>query len=129
MIINQNILAILRTFSNLQKNLMKNFAPKRQLPKPLPLNFSAKFLTERKYLMNEIMKSINSQTNNKSQGNNGLTGKFYKHFSNELAPVLLHVYNSWGKLVLLPMVLLLEQESYLSYMKKVIKKMLQTTAP
>ena len=38
--------------------------------------------------LDEIIKSINSETNNKSPGNDGLTGKFYKHFSNEIAPVL-----------------------------------------
>ena len=43
----------------------------------------------------KIIKSINSETNNKSPGNDGLTAKFYKHFSNELAPVLLDVYDSW----------------------------------
>ena len=43
------------------------------------------------------MKSINSQTSNTSPGNDGLKGVFYKHFSNELAPVLLDVFDSWGK--------------------------------
>ena len=36
--------------------------------------------------------------NNKPPGNHGLTAGFCKHFSNELAPVLLDVYDSWGKL-------------------------------
>ena len=54
MIINQNILAIIQTFSNLQKKFMKNFTPKRQLPKLLMLNFLSKFLTERKYLMKNL---------------------------------------------------------------------------
>ena len=44
------------------------------------------------------MKSINSEINNKPPGNDGLTAEFYKHFSNELAPVLLDVYDPWGKL-------------------------------
>ena len=44
------------------------------------------------------MISWNSQTNNKSPGNDGLKAKFCKHFSNELAPVLLDVYDSWGNL-------------------------------
>ena len=44
------------------------------------------------------MISINSQTSSKSPGNDGLKAVFYKHFSNELAAVLLDVYNSWGKL-------------------------------
>ena len=108
MIINQNILAILKTFSNLQKVFMKQFAPRRQLPKLLLLNFLAKFLTERKYLMKnltfvrrkylyKITTSINSQTN-ESASNDGLTAEFYKHFSNELVRVLLDVYDSRGKL-------------------------------
>ena len=48
--------------------------------------------------LNEIIKSINSQTNNKSPGNDGLKGVFYKQFSNELGLVLLDVYDSCGKL-------------------------------
>ena len=38
--------------------------------------------------------------NNKSPpGNDGLAAEFYKHFSNELTPVLLDVLtDSWGKL-------------------------------
>ena len=36
--------------------------------------------------------------NNKSPGNNGHTTEFSKHFSNELAPVFLDAYDSWGKL-------------------------------
>ena len=69
----------------------------------------AKFLTERKYLieyfnlceaeisLDEIIKSINSETNNKPPGNVGLTAEFCRHFSNDLAPALLGVYNSWVK--------------------------------
>ena len=41
---------------------------------------------------------MNSQTSNKSPVNDGLKAVFYKHFSNELVPVLLDVYDSWGKL-------------------------------
>ena len=54
MIINQNILAILRTFINLQKKFMKNSTPSK-LPQLLLLNFLAKFLTERKYLLNTLI--------------------------------------------------------------------------
>ena len=54
MIINQNILAILRTFLNLQKRLMKNYTPNK-LPQLLLLNFLSKFPTERKYLMNTLI--------------------------------------------------------------------------
>ena len=55
-------------------------------------------LCEAEISLDEIIKSINSETNNKSPGNDGLTAEFYKHFSNELTPVLLDVYDSWGKL-------------------------------
>ena len=55
-------------------------------------------LCETEIPLDEIIKSINSETNNKPPGNDGLTAKFYRHFSNELAPVLLGVYDSWGKL-------------------------------
>ena len=55
-------------------------------------------LCETEIPLDEIIKSINSETNNKPPGNDGLTAEFYKHFSNELAPVLLDVYDSWGKL-------------------------------
>ena len=47
--------------------------------------------------LDEIIKSVNSETNNKSPGNDSLTAEFYKHFSNEQAPVSLDVYDSWGK--------------------------------
>ena len=39
-------------------------------------------------MFNCFIKSINSKTNNKSLGNDGLTAKLYKHFSNEITPVL-----------------------------------------
>ena len=48
--------------------------------------------------LGKIIKSINSQTSNTSPSNDGLKAVFHKHFSNELAPVLLDVYDSWGKL-------------------------------
>ena len=51
MIINQNILAILRTF--LQKRFMRNFTPRRQLL-PATTEFLSKIPTERKYLMNNL---------------------------------------------------------------------------
>ena len=34
--------------------------------------------------LDEVTKSINSETKNKSSGNDGLTAEFYKHFSNKL---------------------------------------------
>ena len=54
-------------------------------------------LCEAKISLDEIIKSINSETNNKPPGNVGLTAEYYRHFSNELAPFLLGVYDSWGK--------------------------------
>ena len=51
-------------------------------------------LCEAKISLDEITKYINSETNNKSPGNDDLTAEFYKHFSNELAPALLDVYDS-----------------------------------
>ena len=53
LIINQNILAILRAFLNLKKKkkTVENSTP-RKLPQLLLLNLFGKFLTERKYLMN-----------------------------------------------------------------------------
>ena len=53
MIINQNILAILRIFFKSLKKLW-NSTPS-ELPKPLLLNLFAKFLTERKLLMNTLI--------------------------------------------------------------------------
>ena len=54
MIMNQNIPAILRKFSNVQSSFMKHFTPRRQILKLLLLNFSAKLQTERKYPMNKL---------------------------------------------------------------------------
>ena len=48
--------------------------------------------------LDEIIKSVNSETNNKPPGNDGLAAEFCKHFWNELAPVLLDVYEFGGKL-------------------------------
>ena len=55
-------------------------------------------LCEAEIVLDEIIKSINYETNNKLPLNDGLTAEFYRHFSNELAPVLLGVYDSWEKL-------------------------------
>ena len=52
-------------------------------------------LCEAEISLDEIIEAINSQQNNKCPGNDGLTAEFYKHFSNELAPILLEVYDSW----------------------------------
>ena len=39
------------------------------------------------------MKSINSHTNNKFPGRDGLTAEFYLHFPNELPPAIVDVYD------------------------------------
>ena len=48
--------------------------------------------------LDEITKAIISKKNNKSPGNDGLTAELYKYFSNEVAPILLEVYDSWKQL-------------------------------
>ena len=55
MIINQNILAILRTFLNLKKKEKMKNSIRSKLPQLLLLIFFGKFLTERKYLINTLM--------------------------------------------------------------------------
>ena len=55
-------------------------------------------LCEAEISLNVIIKPLNSETNNKLSGNDGITVEFYRNFSNELAPALLCAYDSWGKL-------------------------------
>ena len=115
MMINQNILAILRTFLNLQKK-KKRKEKKRKLytkrtstaaattefvqkiPNRKKISNEHFNLCEAEISLDEIIKSINSETNNKPPGSDGFKAEFYKHSSNELASVLLDVYDSWGKL-------------------------------
>ena len=82
-------------------------------------------LCEGKRSLDQFIKSINSQTNIKSPCSFGLTAKFYKYFYNKLATFLLDIYDFWGKLG--TMLLLLEYELNLSNVNSVIKKILQTT--
>ena len=51
-------------------------------------------LCEAEISLDEIIKSINSETNNKPPSNDGLTAEFYRNFSNEVASALLGVYDS-----------------------------------
>ena len=55
-------------------------------------------LCEAEISLDEIIEAINSQKNNKSPGNDGLTAEFYEHFSSDIVPMLLDVYNSWTEL-------------------------------
>ena len=84
-------------------------------------------LCEAEISLDEIMKSINSETNDKSPGNDGLTAEFYKNFSNELAAVLLDIYDSWGKLG--PIGVTSRTGIISAIYKKVIKQILQTRDP
>ena len=107
MIINQNIIAILRTFSNLKKKVMKlctkltstaattEFVCK--IPNRKKISYEHFNLYKLEIFLDEIIKSINSETHNKPRWSYGLAAEFYRHFSNELA-VLLGVCDSWGKL-------------------------------
>ena len=54
---------------------------------------------EAKISLDEIIKSINFETNIKFPSNDGLRAEFYEHFSNELASLLLDVINSCEGLV------------------------------
>ena len=72
-------------------------------------------------------KIYKSKTNNKSPGNNGHTGEFYTNFSNELAPVIFDVYDSWGKLGTRGVTSRLWIMSVIY--KKVMKKVFRTTDP
>ena len=81
-------------------------------------------LCEAEISLDEIIKFINSKTNNESPDSVGLTAEFYKQFSNELAPALLDVYDSWGKLGTMG-VTSRTRIIMIFYIKKVIKKILQ----
>ena len=101
MIINQNIL---RTFLNLQENYEKLYTEQTstaaateflsKIPNIKKISNEHFNLCEAEISLDEIIKSVNSKTNNESPSNDGLIAEFYKHFLNELAPVLLDVYNS-----------------------------------
>ena len=85
-------------------------------------------LCEVEIYLDEIIKSINSEINNKPLGIiDGLTAEFYKHFSNKVVPFFSYFYDAWENLA--SWVLLIEQKSYRSNIKKVTKNILQTTDP
>ena len=54
MIIKQNALTNPKDIIKPTKSLMRSFTQRRQVPKLLLLNFLAKFLTEKKYIMNDL---------------------------------------------------------------------------
>ena len=85
-IINQNILATLKTFLNLQKKSFEKLHSK-QTSTAATIKFLSKipninnisiiiYLCETEISSDEIIKSINSEWNNKSPGNNDFTAEF-----------------------------------------------------
>ena len=75
-------------------------------------------LCEAEISLDEIIKSMNSETNNEPPGNDGLTAEFYRHFSNEVAPVLLGVYDSWGKFDTMAIISAIRALSRTNYFRK-----------
>ena len=63
-----------------------------KIPNRKKISYEHFNLCEAEISLDEIIKSINSETNNKSPGNDGLTAD--KHFSNKLTPDFLDVYDS-----------------------------------
>ena len=92
MIINENILAILsKGIVKSAKKTTSTTAATKFLGKCLngkETSIEQLNLREARISLDEIIKSINSQRNNKSSGNNAPISDFYKHFSNELGSVL-----------------------------------------
>ena len=92
MIINQNILAILRTFFKSAQKIIKlytkwtskaattEFACKIPNRNKISLIFNHFNLCEAEISLDEIIKSINSKTNNKLPRNDGLTAEFWTLF-------------------------------------------------
>ena len=94
MMTNQNILAILRTCLNLKKkkNYKKLYIKRTsaaattefvgKIPNRKKISNEHFNLCEAEISLDEIIKYINSETNNKPPGNDGLKAEFYKHSSN-----------------------------------------------
>ena len=86
MITNQNILAILGTFLNLKKKIMKLYTKWTstaattefvcKIPDRKKITNEHLNLCEAEISSDEIIKSINSETNNKPPGNDGLIAEF-----------------------------------------------------
>ena len=68
MIKNKNILATLRTFSNMQKKKKENLYTSETISKAATTEFTSKIPNTKKISLDEIIKSMNFQTN-KSPGN------------------------------------------------------------
>ena len=115
---NQNILATLIIFLSQLKTLMKSFIQKRQTFKTAIAEILSKISNKKKIsnkqfphceaniFLEKVIKSINSQTNMKSSGNDSLTANFINTFqmnypitciSNILSNDA-YVYQSWENL-------------------------------
>ena len=100
---------MIRTFSNMKKKYEKFYT--KQTSTAATIEFLSKIRNrneifkrhfnqcEVKISLDEIIKSINFETNIKFPSNDGLRAEFYEHFSNELASLLLDVINSCEGLV------------------------------
>ena len=99
---NQNILATLKDIFRHAKIFYDKLYTNETTSKAATTKFLSK-IPNRKKISNEqfnfknlslyeIIKSINSQANNKSSVSDGLTAEFHQNFSNELALVLLDLY-------------------------------------
>ena len=87
-------------FLNQLKTFMKSSIQNRQMSKTAIVELFSKISNKKKIsnkqfhhceaniFLEKVTKSINSQTNIKSSGNDSLTAKFFKHPSNKLSPVL-----------------------------------------
>ena len=83
-------------FLNQLKTFMKSSIQNRQMSKTAIVELFSKISNKKKIsnkqfhhceaniFLEKVTKSINSQTNIKSSGNDSLAVKFYKHLSNEL---------------------------------------------
>ena len=113
----QNILRTLMIFWSQLKTLMKSFIQKRQTSKIVITELFSKISNKKKIsnkqfhhcqaniVLEKITKSINSQTNMKSLGNNSLTAIFINTFQmnysltfvNNILSNNAYVYQSWEK--------------------------------
>ena len=95
MIINQNILKSAKKMMKLYTKWTSTAATTEfvcKIPNRKKISNEHFNLCEAEISLDEIIKSRNSEANNKPLGNDYLTAEFFRHFSNELAPVLLGVY-------------------------------------
>ena len=92
----KNFYKDLYTRGNISRDAINELLNK--IPNSKKISMDQFNLCEAEISLDEIINAINSQRNNKSPGNDGLTAEFYKHFSNDIAPMLLDLYNSWNEL-------------------------------